>query len=221
MEKINKPDFSLYKQKGSREISLRILDQETECSPIISLTKKPINVIDLSCITDNRSIKINSKAQEIFDNDQKLKKVNLVYKPPTGRKLVKLTSSKELNLNPKFGRLFTIKEIQQQKCNINIPISKPNKLISDLQVKESKYLRSFKNSDSKIAEHNRKKREFAESKKNWEKQKNMIKKELEIHDNPSTKEQFLLGKHLDDSDNIHDKIQKLNKLYRNSMIQQN
>ena len=203
-------DSCLHKQQSVRKYGLSELNIETYCSPILKPTKKKIRTLDLGCITYNKSTKEKTKAQEIFDSKKELIKI----------KLVKLTSPPKENTSLKLGcSVGTKEEIQQQNCNVKIPISKSNKLISDIKVEEldDSFEHSLSDTNLNIAKHNLKKKEFSESQKGWEKEKNIIRKSLEIHDNLLKKEHFLSDKHLADSISIHDRISSLNKLYWNSM----
>jgi len=76
---------------------------------------------------------------------------------------------------------------------------------------------SLINTDFDIAEHDRKKKEFIKNQKEWDIEKNAIKKLLKIEKDLSSDKHFSLDKHLADSSNIHDQISRLNKLYWNSM----
>ena len=70
---------------------------------------------------------------------------------------------------------------------------------------------SLMNTDFNIAEHDRKKKEFVKNQKEWDIEKNAIKKSLKIEKNLSSKQNFT------DCMNIHDRVSKLNMLYYNGM----
>ena len=72
---------------------------------------------------------------------------------------------------------------------------------------------SLMNTDFNIAEHDRKKKEFVKNQKEWDIEKNAIKKSLKIKKDISLVRHFALDKNLADSVNIHDQISRLNKLY--------
>jgi len=65
------------------------------------------------------------------------------------------------------------------------------------------------NTNFSIAQHNRKKKEFAKNQKEWDIQKNAIKKSLKIETTISSEQ------NITDSMNIHDRVSRLNMLYYN------
>jgi len=92
--------------------------------------------------------------------------------------------------------------------NIKIPISTCITLISDTKVekKNISFDLSLTKTDFNIAQHNRKKKEFAKNQEEWDIQKNAIKNSLNIETIISSEQNFTGNM------NINDRVNRLNML---------
>jgi len=194
-------DLSTKLQRAG-ENSLHGMDRANS-SNTNSPIKESQQILLISCSSNNLPKKNNTFDRRILENNGSLI-TSSVYK----------STNEQLKESPRFGcSKDAIKDTQQQSCNIKIPISTSIKLISDTKVEKTNFSfdLSLTKTDFNVAQHDRKKKEFAKNQKEWDIQKNAIKKSLKIEKDLSSEQNFT------DPMNIHEQVSRLNMLYYNRM----
>ena len=192
--------LSLSKLQRAGENSLHGMDRANSRNTNSPIKESQQSLL-ISCSSNKFPKKNNTLDRRILENNECLI-TSSVYK----------STNEQLKESPRFGcSKDAKKDTQQQSCNIKIPISTSIKLISDMKVEKSNdsFDLSLINTDFNIAQHDRKKKEFVKNQKEWDIEKNAIKKSLKIETTISSEQ------NITDSMNIHDRVSRLNMLYYN------